>query len=70
MREPLKGVLAMVGSCTIWGLSPLYYKAIAEVPPGEILAHRTLWSLVFFGVVLAFQGRLGAVGALVAGRSL
>ena len=58
MGEAGKGVMAMIGACTVWGLSPLYYKLIDHVPPGEVLAHRTLWSLVFFACVLAFQGRL------------
>ncbi len=57
-----KGVMAMIVACVVWGLSPLYYKLIAHVPPGEVLAHRTLWSLVFFACVLALQGRLGALG--------
>ena len=48
----------MVGACTIWGLSPVYYKLLDHIPPLEVLAHRTLWSFVFFAGVLLFQGRL------------
>lgn len=59
MTEAGKGVAALVAACTIWGLSGLYYKLLAHVPPIEILAHRTLWSLVFFTLVLLAQGRLG-----------
>jgi chloramphenicol-sensitive protein RarD len=66
MTEPRKGVLAMVAACVIWGLSPLYYKLIAHIPPLEVLSHRTLWSLVFFGAVLVGQRRLGAVAVLLA----
>lgn len=36
-----------------WGLFPLYFHAIGEVPALEILAHRMLWSLLFLGLVLA-----------------
>ncbi|SNR26929.1 EamA family transporter RarD [Puniceibacterium sediminis] len=68
MQSARAGVLAMVTSCTVWGLSPLYYKLLAHVPPLEVLSHRTLWSAVFFTVVLLFQGRLGrlrdALGSL------
>jgi chloramphenicol-sensitive protein RarD len=35
-----------------WGLFPLYFHAIAGVPPLEILAHRMLWSLLFLCLVL------------------
>jgi chloramphenicol-sensitive protein RarD len=63
MTEAGKGVAALVAACTVWGLSGLYYKLLAHVPPIEILAHRTLWSLVFFTLVLLAQGRLSQLGA-------
>lgn len=69
MGEAGKGVMALVGACVIWGLSGMYYKLLSHVPPLEVLAHRTLWSLVFFGVVLAVQGRMGQLfGLLRSGR--
>ena len=68
MTDTGKGILAMVGACTIWGLSPLYYKLLVAVPPGEVLAHRTLWSFAFFGVVLTLQGRLAELPRLLRGR--
>jgi chloramphenicol-sensitive protein RarD len=58
MSEAAKGVLAMMAACVIWGLSPIFYKLLSEVPPLEVLAHRTLWSLAVFGLVLAGQRRL------------
>lgn len=70
MTEPRKGVLAMALASAVWGLSPLYYKLIAHVPPLEVLSHRTLWSLLFFGLILGWQGRLVLVPALLRGRGL
>lgn len=67
MTEAGKGILAIVGACTIWGLATLYYKALAGVPPLEVLAHRTLWTLVFFGILLALRGRFVAVIDLLRG---
>jgi chloramphenicol-sensitive protein RarD len=61
MSEAVKGVLALVAACTVWGLSPLYYALLVHVPPFEVLAWRTIWSLAFFAVVLGAQGRLGAL---------
>ena len=49
---------------TIWGLAPIYFRAVGEVPPFEIIAHRVVWSVVLLLAVLAggFLGsRLGAV---------
>jgi len=70
MGEAARGFWAMVAACVIWGLSGIYYKALSQVPPIEVLAHRTLWSLVFFGAVLAGQGRLARLGEALASRAL
>lgn len=61
MKDSAKGVSALVAACTIWGLSPLYYYLLADVPPLEVLCYRTLWSLIFFACVLALQGRIGLI---------
>jgi len=65
MTDPVKGAIAMALACTIWGLSPLFYALLAHVPPLEILAHRTLWSLVIFAGILGLQGRLRAIPVLL-----
>lgn len=61
----LPGLLAMVVASTIWGLSSMFYKMLAPVPVTEILAHRTIWSLTFFLIVLSVQGRRGALWAAI-----
>ena len=68
MREETKGIIAMVATCTVWGLSGIYYKLLDHIPPIEILAHRTLWSCVFFAFVLLLQGRISVLGQALAGR--
>jgi chloramphenicol-sensitive protein RarD len=68
MTETRKGILSLVGACLIWGLAPIYYKLLAEVPAIDVLGHRTLWSFVFFGLVLAVQGRLAEVPRLLGPR--
>lgn len=65
--EARKGVAAVVLACVIWGFATLYYKAMAQVPPLEMLAHRGLWTLVLFGAILWGQGRLTQVWALLRG---
>jgi chloramphenicol-sensitive protein RarD len=66
MAEGRKGVLAIVAASTIWGLSGLYFKAMAAVPPIEMLCHRTIWSAVFFALVIVLQGRGAEVRAVLA----
>ena len=47
------GILYATLAFLCWGLFPLYFHAIGEVPPMEILAHRMLWSLLFLVLVLS-----------------
>jgi chloramphenicol-sensitive protein RarD len=67
MTEAGKGVVAMAVACTIWGLSPLFYAMLSHVPPLEILAHRTIWSLVTFVAYLGLQRRLRELPRALAG---
>ena len=64
MTERGQGILAMIGTCVIWGLSPMFYAQVAHQPPLDILAHRTIWSLLFFLALLGVQGRLRALADL------
>ncbi|WP_416882387.1 EamA family transporter RarD [Marivita sp.] len=65
MTDTQKGVLALVAACCVWGLSGLLYKALSGVPSHEVLAHRTVWSLVFFGIVIGLQRRLNVLWGAV-----
>ncbi|ABL70511.1 EamA family transporter RarD [Paracoccus denitrificans] len=67
MSEWTKGFWAMIAVCVTWGLSPIFYRALAGVPTVEVLAHRTIWSLALFLVVLGAQGRLGQLRAALTG---
>ncbi len=49
------GVLNATTAFLLWGLFPLYFHAIGEVPPVEILAHRMVWSLLFLCIVLTVR---------------
>ena len=41
----------------IWGFLPLYMKALAHIPPLEVIAHRVIWSVPIAAAVLIYQGR-------------
>lgn len=68
MSEAHKGILAVLASGLIWGFSPIYYKLLTHVPPIELLAHRVLWSVIFFVFLLGFQRRLGALRTAITTR--
>jgi chloramphenicol-sensitive protein RarD len=46
-RRTLSGLAFGGTSFVIWGVSPLYWKALAGVPAIEIVLHRIVWSFVF-----------------------
>ncbi|MCI0377205.1 MAG: EamA family transporter RarD [Gemmataceae bacterium] len=48
-REGL--IYGLVAYCW-WGLVPLYFRLLREVPPTEILAHRIVWSMLFLVAAL------------------
>lgn len=60
-----RGLLALVAACVSWGLSGLYYKLLAHVPPLEVLSHRTIWSLVALTLFLAVQGQAREIPACI-----
>lgn len=51
------GLIYAVIAYTIWGLLPLYWKLFEEMPAGEILSHRIIWSFVFVVGIVAFKKR-------------
>jgi len=42
-----KGVLYGIGAYVLWGILPIYWKFIQDVPALEIVSHRVIWSFVF-----------------------
>lgn len=47
MTATRQGVWLAVGAYGLWGVLPVYWKALQRVPAPEILAHRIIWSLAF-----------------------
>lgn len=47
------GILYAFLAFVLWGLFPVYFKTLHQIPALEMLAHRMAWSLIFvFGVLL------------------
>ncbi|MCE3607735.1 EamA family transporter RarD [Massilia sp. P8910] len=58
------GILSAALAFLCWGLFPLYFHALKEVPPAQIMGHRVLWSLLFLVIVLTFRQQWKWLGAL------
>ncbi|MEB0134714.1 EamA family transporter RarD [Actimicrobium sp. CCC2.4] len=50
-----KGMLFAATAYVIWGLLPLYFKALQSIAPTQIMLHRMVWSLLFLLCVLAWR---------------
>lgn len=50
--NPQRGYFLGLTAYIIWGLFPLYFKAIQSIPALEIIVHRVLWSALFGGLLL------------------
>lgn len=51
------GAYYAVLAYTAWGLVPLYWKLLGEVPALEVLCHRIIWSMLLLSVLLVLQQR-------------
>ena len=70
-RQTIAGVFYAGMAFLIWGVSPMYWKAMQGVPALEIIAHRTVWALLFLIVVVLVQGRWSELnGVLRTARSM
>ena len=47
-----KGIWYALGAYAIWGLFPLYWKALGAVPPTQVVCHRIVWSVALLFTLL------------------
>ena len=55
--EKAVGTWFVLAAFVFWGLLPIYWKALAAIPPLEILAHRIFWAFIFAVFLLWIQRR-------------
>lgn len=55
--EKYSGALAASVAFVFWGILPIYWKLLDEVPAIEILCHRTSWSVLVTLGLIVFLGR-------------
>lgn len=53
-----QGIIYGLGAYCLWGILPVYWKLLQEVPALEILANRFIWSAVFVFFLLLATGNL------------
>jgi chloramphenicol-sensitive protein RarD len=50
-----RGLLYGAAAYLMWGFFPVYFKALHEVPPLQIMLNRVVWSFVFLSLILLVQ---------------
>ena len=56
-RENAIGISFTAGAYILWGILPIYWKVLDEVPALEILAHRVIWSFIFVLIIVVLLKR-------------
>lgn len=65
-RSTRTALAAGLGAFVTWGLLPIYFKAMAEALPSEIVAHRIAWAALLFAGFVWLTGKRARTMALLA----
>ena len=68
MNKYKSGISYGIGAYVIWGLLPIYWRALNRASAYEILAHRAIWSLFACLLFLTYQKQLKEVATLIKDR--
>ncbi|MBK8907481.1 MAG: EamA family transporter RarD [Rhodospirillales bacterium] len=69
-RSVTGGVFLALGAFGMWGVFPVYFKAVASVPAAEVLCHRIVWSALFGAILITALGQWPAVAEALARRRI
>lgn len=61
VKNDVSGVVYGVIAYTVWGLLPIYWKLLGEIPADEILAHRIFWAFLFVGGLFLSKNDIGVL---------
>lgn len=51
------GSFYALGAYVLWGILPLYWKALSHVPATQLICHRIVWSLVTLSLFILLAGQ-------------
>jgi chloramphenicol-sensitive protein RarD len=68
MTQARSGFIFAILAYTMWGLAPIYFKAIKHIPSLEILAHRVIWSALLLFVIILLRKNWPKVRAIFSNK--
>jgi len=71
MRESSKGTLAAIAAFSIWGVLPIFWKLLADVPILQVTSHRVLWTLaIIIPIIIARKSWPSTIEAFKSPKAL
>lgn len=61
----MRGTWVAMAAYAIWGLFPIYWKWLQEVPAWQLVCHRIVWTCLMLSCVIALSGQWQAFTAAV-----
>lgn len=62
--DDLTGIAYASLAYIFWGVVPIYWRGLSDVPPFEITVHRVLWCALFVVAVCIARGRFSHIAAI------
>ncbi|MDX1303947.1 EamA family transporter RarD [Photobacterium sp.] len=63
-QKTQRGVILALAAYTMWGIAPIYFKALQQVSALEILSHRVIWSFFFLAGLIYLSKGWGKIRAI------
>lgn len=68
LSQSVLGILYALLAYFTWGLMPVYWKLVSQVPALEMVAHRVVWSALILVILLSLLGRWPVVQTTLGSR--
>mgnify|MGYP003594512413 CR=1 FL=1 len=69
-NNKISGILFAVTAYLLWGVFPIYWKALSTIHPLEILSNRIIWALLFTSIILIIRKQLNEVKIILSDKTL
>jgi chloramphenicol-sensitive protein RarD len=70
MKDSRTGALYAIAAYVMWGIVPIYWKWLKDIPALELLAHRVVWSALFVALIVVAVRKVAATRAALTRRTL
>lgn len=68
--DDARGIFYAGSAYVVWGIVPIYWRWLGDVPPFELTVQRVLWCTTFLAAVSLARGHLGRVVEICTNRRL